>query len=123
MYRELGLWLYRLVTGKKAPEPKSPSPAVVAAANAAAANAAASSGGRTVSYVLPMHGPVVANALAQLVREYRVWTEAQVEAASTSCAAVLYASAYGNTAALAQVSRCGEVWEVGFQGEEVWDDV
>lgn len=118
MYSELGLWLYRLVTGKKAPEPKSPSPAPVAAANAAA-----SSGGRTVSYVLPMHGPVVANALAQLVREYRVWTEAQVEAASTSCAAVLYASAYGNTAALAQVSRCGEVWEVGFQGEEVWDDV
>lgn len=38
----------------------------------------------------------------------RSWTEEQIKAAATACAAVLYASAYGNTAALAQVGSRGE---------------
>eukprot|EP00882_Tetradesmus_deserticola_P003043 GHRQ01003230.1.p1 GENE.GHRQ01003230.1~~GHRQ01003230.1.p1 ORF type:complete len:731 (+),score=313.16 GHRQ01003230.1:222-2414(+) len=54
----------------------------------------------------PQHGPVVRTSLSRLVREYRKWTEEQVAALSRSNVVVMYASAYGNTAALAQaISR------------------
>ena len=94
---ELGAWLSVLVGGKKG------APVAAAAAVPATDPNATLAGGRSVSCLLPMHGPVVSSAVAQLTREYRAWTEAQVKAASTACAVVLYASAYGNTAALAQV--------------------
>jgi len=39
----------------------------------------------------------------QLVGEYRSWVDAQLKASDVASVAVLYASAYGNTSALAQV--------------------
>ena len=39
----------------------------------------------------------------QLVGEYRSWVEQQLKASDVASVAVLYASAYGNTSALAQV--------------------
>ncbi|GBF88523.1 hypothetical protein Rsub_01238 [Raphidocelis subcapitata] len=76
---------------------------------APAAPAAGNGGGGNAlfTYALaPQHGPVVRTCLAQLVREYSAWAAAQVEALEASSVAVLYASAYGNTAALAQaISR------------------
>ena len=41
------------------------------------------------------------------VRACRAWTEAQVAAAARATVVVLYASAYGNTAALAQALSRG----------------
>jgi flavorubredoxin len=68
--------------------------------------AAAASGALTAFAVAPQHGPVVRTSLARLVRDYDAWAAAQVEALSASSVAVMYASAYGNTAALAQaISR------------------
>ncbi|EFJ51611.1 hypothetical protein VOLCADRAFT_57212, partial [Volvox carteri f. nagariensis] len=65
-----------------------------------------SSASLPVCMLLPMHGPGVSSALTQLLQEYRGWVDEQIKAAATSCAAVFYASAYGNTAALAQaISR------------------
>ena len=58
-----------------------------------------------MSELLPMHGPVVSSALTQLLVEYRRWVDEQLAAAATACASVFYASAYGNTAALAQVGE------------------
>lgn len=59
-----------------------------------------------VTALLPLHGPVVASSMAELLRKYREWAEEQVRAATKGLAAVFYASAYGNTAALAQaISR------------------
>lgn len=76
------------------------------AAPGVVAEAGGPSGPLPVCMLLPMHGPVVDSALTQLLVEYRSWTEEQIKAAATACAAVLYASAYGNTAALAQaISR------------------
>jgi flavin reductase (DIM6/NTAB) family NADH-FMN oxidoreductase RutF/flavodoxin len=44
--------------------------------------------------------------VTELVREYREWTAAQMQQATEASIAVIYASAYGNTAALAQaISR------------------
>ncbi|KAI7837260.1 hypothetical protein COHA_008874 [Chlorella ohadii] len=60
-----------------------------------------------VSMIAPMHGPVVKQALTELVGRYADWTAAQVQAAESSCVAVLYASAYGNTASLAQAISHG----------------
>eukprot|EP00775_Hariotina_reticulata_P010362 gene10362-10520_t len=54
----------------------------------------------------PQHGPVVRTSLSRLVKEYMKWTEDQVAALKQSSVVVMYASAYGNTAALAQaISR------------------
>lgn len=62
---------------------------------------------RVVSSIAPMHGPVVKQALSQLLVEYHMWTEAQIKAATTTSITVMYASAYGNTAALAQAISHG----------------
>eukprot|EP00877_Chromochloris_zofingiensis_P001128 jgi/Chrzof1/11015/Cz05g20140.t1 len=63
---------------------------------------------RTFAYALaPQHGPVVKTTISQLVYEYRKWAEQQVAAMRTSNVAVMYASAYGNTAALAQAITRG----------------
>jgi flavorubredoxin/flavin reductase (DIM6/NTAB) family NADH-FMN oxidoreductase RutF len=54
----------------------------------------------------PVHGPVVRGSAAELVRRYGDWTAEQVAAAGAASVAVMYASAYGNTAALADaISR------------------
>ena len=59
-----------------------------------------------VSLVLPMHGPVIQNAVTELVGKYADWTAAQVKALTSASVLVMYASAYGNTASLAQaISR------------------
>ncbi|KAL4448068.1 hypothetical protein ABPG75_005287 [Micractinium tetrahymenae] len=60
-----------------------------------------------VSAIAPMHGPVVRQSLTELVRRYGEWTKQQLEAAATASVAVLYASAYGNTASLAQAISHG----------------
>lgn len=57
---------------------------------------------RVVGFLAPMHGPVVKSALSQLLVEYREWTKEQIKAAELCSITVMYASAYGNTAALAQ---------------------
>lgn len=85
-----------------------PPPAGAAAAGTATKGAGKEAAGAPlVTYALaPQHGPVVRTCLSQLFREYGAWAAAQVEALSASNVAVLYASAYGNTAALAQaISR------------------
>ncbi|KAK9827610.1 hypothetical protein WJX81_005946 [Elliptochloris bilobata] len=64
------------------------------------------SAGLVATALCPMHGPVVQRSLSELLRQYREWTQEQIAAAERGVVAVLYASAYGNTAALAQaISR------------------
>lgn len=54
----------------------------------------------------PQHGPVVRTSLSRLAAEYQKWTQEQVAALARSSVVVMYASAYGNTSALAQaISR------------------
>lgn len=54
----------------------------------------------------PQHGPVIRTSLSRLVQEYRKWTQEQIAVLQRSSVTVMYASAYGNTAALAQaISR------------------
>lgn len=48
----------------------------------------------------------VASSLSQLLQEYKGWVEQQLKASDLASVAVLYASAYGNTSALAQVRQC-----------------
>jgi len=59
------------------------------------------------SAVAPLHGPVVKSARNELVREYGAWVAAQVEKADGFAIAVIYASAYGNTSAMAQAIARG----------------
>eukprot|EP00898_Chlorokybus_atmophyticus_P006258 jgi/Chlat1/6633/Chrsp482S06111 len=59
-----------------------------------------------VSALAPLHGPVIRSAVTELLRAYGQWTAAQAAAANDATVAVIYASAYGNTSALAQaISR------------------
>ncbi|KAG2453394.1 hypothetical protein HYH02_001618 [Chlamydomonas schloesseri] len=89
---------FRNLLGLNRNKPDSPAPAAGGAEPGAEQLA--------VSELLPMHGPVVSSALTQLLVEYRRWVDEQLAAAATACATVFYASAYGNTAALAQaISR------------------
>ena len=60
-----------------------------------------------MSAIAPLHGPVVRSARNELVREYRVWVDAQVKSADDFSVAVIYASAYGNTSAMAQAIARG----------------
>eukprot|EP01018_Ginkgo_biloba_P021910 Gb_29526 [translate_table: standard] len=56
--------------------------------------------------ICPIHGPVVRYALTELVREYNAWTQQRLKQTDEATIGVIYASAYGNTAALAQaISR------------------
>ncbi len=60
----------------------------------------------SVSYIAPIHGPVIRSSVMQVWLRYKEWTQEQVKLLDSSNAVVLYASAYGNTAALAQaISR------------------
>ena len=56
---------------------------------------------REIVGICPMHGPIVRNSLHELVENYAEWVKKQSNTKGTI--AVFYASAYGNTAALAQV--------------------
>lgn len=59
-----------------------------------------------VSLICPLHGPIIKASVTELVGRYADWTAAQVKAASAASVAVFFASAYGNTASLAQaISR------------------
>jgi len=69
--------------------------------------ATTSSRARVVRQLAPMHGVVVRSNVTELVREYREWTEKQIKAADEATVAVIYASAYGNTTALAQAIARG----------------
>lgn len=60
---------------------------------------------RQVAGICPMHGPVVKNTMTELVGGYLDWLEELKSA--TGNVAVFYASAYGNTAALAQAISHG----------------
>lgn len=56
--------------------------------------------------ICPIHGPIVRYTLTELVREYNDWTNQRLRQTDETTIAVIYASAYGNTAALAQaISR------------------
>ncbi|BBM97221.1 protein MpFLV1 [Marchantia polymorpha subsp. ruderalis] len=56
--------------------------------------------------ICPLHGPIVRSSLTELVREYGVWTYEKLKQSEEATVAVIYASAYGNTTALAQaISR------------------
>ena len=54
-----------------------------------------------------LHGAVVRSARAELAREYREWVNAQIAKADDFSIAVIYASAYGNTSAMAQAIARG----------------
>ncbi|MEO0803039.1 MAG: diflavin flavoprotein [Cyanobacteria bacterium J06642_2] len=58
-----------------------------------------------ISLYAPAHGPLVRYGLVSLTENYRNWNRKQ--ASQTLSAAVLYASAYGNTAAMAQAIARG----------------
>lgn len=60
-----------------------------------------------VSVICPLHGPIIRTSTSEVLREYRVWTEKQLAATRNGSIAVIYASAYGNTAALAQAIARG----------------
>jgi len=92
-------WLRALLSGRKS-KPRTSSSAPVPDMTQAPSD------GLQVSILAPMHGPAVGSSVAQLVREYRGWTTEQIKASDVANVTVLYASAYGNTAALAQaISR------------------
>lgn len=56
--------------------------------------------------ICPIHGPIIQYTLTELVREYKAWTKQRLKRTDEATIAVIYASAYGNTAALAQaISR------------------
>ena len=60
----------------------------------------------TVSTILPMHGPIIQSTVTEILGRYADYTAAQVKALSSATALVMFASAYGNTASLAQaISR------------------
>ena len=55
--------------------------------------------------LLPLHGPMVSESWRSLLADYRRWGEGQQRAAQS--VALLYASAYGNTAAIADAIAQG----------------
>jgi flavin reductase (DIM6/NTAB) family NADH-FMN oxidoreductase RutF len=63
--------------------------------------------GVSAAAICPLHGPVIKSAKNELVREYGIWVAAQVKKAEDFSVAVIYASAYGNTSAMAQAIARG----------------
>jgi len=61
--------------------------------------------GFAATEIAPNHGPIVRYGLTELRGLYRTW--AQQQASQTQTVALLYASAYGNTAAVAQAIASG----------------
>lgn len=58
---------------------------------------------RVVSYLCPMHGPIVKNAVHEVLEEYDGWLSDQSKILSR--VSVFYASAYGHTLTMAQVMQ------------------
>lgn len=58
-----------------------------------------------ISTYAPNHGPIVRYGVQELTRTYRQWSEEQQK--KTSSVAILYASAYGNTATIGQAIARG----------------
>ena len=104
-------------TAEKAPEsaPASVAPKLTrllmgAASKYAGGGSVASKGAplaTAAAAVAPLHGPVVRSARNELAREYREWVNAQIAKADDFAIAVIYASAYGNTSAMAQAIARG----------------
>jgi len=63
--------------------------------------------GFAASQLAPLHGPIVRGSCAELLVRYEEWLRAQAAAAEVAVVAVLFASAYGNTGALAQAIARG----------------
>jgi flavorubredoxin/flavin reductase (DIM6/NTAB) family NADH-FMN oxidoreductase RutF len=59
----------------------------------------------SVAFYAPGHGPMVRDGLTELVRDYRTW--GQQQKGQDLSVALMYASAYGNTATLAQAIARG----------------
>jgi flavorubredoxin/flavin reductase (DIM6/NTAB) family NADH-FMN oxidoreductase RutF len=83
-----------------------------ARAQAAAAAAAVAQRGLVAATLAPLHGPVVRAAAAELLSQYAAWAAAQMAAADVASVAVVYASAYGNTGALAS-ALCRGITKAG----------
>lgn len=71
------------------------------------ANDRKATGKNVVTGICPMHGPVVERSLQQLLIEYGEWNTLAKKMLDEVCVAVIYASAYGNTAALANALSRG----------------
>jgi len=69
-----------------------------------------------VEFYATGHGPIVRYGLQELTQSYRAWSQNQQQKAMT--VALLYASAYGNTAAIAQALASG-MTKAGAQVESV----
>ena len=57
--------------------------------------------------IFPAHGPIVTSSANELFREYNEWTAKQESSAGSASVAIIYASAYGNTGAMAQAIARG----------------
>ena len=73
-------------------------------------------GDYAVKFYATGHGPLVRYGMAELTKAYRQW--AQQQQAQTSKVALLYASAYGNTATVAQAIAIG-VTKAGVSVESI----
>jgi flavorubredoxin/flavin reductase (DIM6/NTAB) family NADH-FMN oxidoreductase RutF len=67
-------------------------------------------------FYAPAHGPIVRYSLSRFTLDYRDWCQAQEE--QDLSVAVLYASAYGNTTALAQAITAG-ITQAGIKVESL----
>jgi len=99
------LWFRTFVLRQKAPQGEDAATAVVGDE-------------MVVQKISPMHGPEVRSSVAELLRCYRAWAEAQLQRAEEAKAAVIYASAYGNTATLAE-ALCRGLTKAGVAVESV----
>ena len=68
--------------------------------------------GLVVHTLAPLHGPVVRRAASELVSRYGLWAGAQLQAVDAASVACIYASAYGNTGALA-AALCRGITKAG----------
>merc|ERR1719188_365414 len=57
-----------------------------------------------VESLAPRHGPVIRQEAWKLMAKYEAWLQRKLSAANDCSALVLYASAYGNTFTMAQLS-------------------
>jgi len=72
--------------------------------------------GFAAATLAPLHGPVVRGSVAELLGRYEGWLAAQAAAAEEATVAVLFASAYGNTGAMAQ-ALCRGITKAGAGAE------
>ncbi|CEG01138.1 Beta-lactamase-like [Ostreococcus tauri] len=68
------------------------------------------------SAIFPSHGPMVLSSVTELYREYKEWAAKAEASAESASVAIIYASAYGNTGAMAQAIARG-VAKTGIRAE------